>query len=480
MTATRKELAEKARLANAQIQLHQQANPPLDRSVASQGSSTYMERKKVEEVRASDQAIAKVIVSELAQKNQPFNAANAEVSVSVKPIVLPMPISAKQDAEYKIALDDILPQEILGLIADYRPYADVEEKKEEKQIEASVNKTTPYQAPANASFFTKNLAHILNQTANDILDGSQAKVDRVIKLVKEKPFILNYPTEGSDRLGRRVKGTLLQIAVMSGDVNIRELKEEEKQHRGIVELLQEAGKLSKDDVAKQLQPVLFSTDAIEANAARNERIFAAVKQFGESILQAGIAEEPAQLSAEVLQPAQVKYQSAIDAFRATLQATLNDVITSGYVFDTSILHQAMTWFEQENNLDRFGGWWTLASDVFWVNGIGSLQCVASSRDAQVCRKGIGDVVDNYQMPERGLKNADRSSLFSLTSSRLGLDFFLGYYGAHGSAECVLRSLGRRARPSWKSYVEQKQQRCKIYAAAGQEICEPVCNSVMRR
>ena len=251
---------------------------------------------------------------------------------------------------------------------------------------------------------------------------------------------------------------------MAGDVNIRELNEEEKNYRGIVELLQEAGELSNDDVAKQLHPVLFSEEAIQANAARNKRILDAVKQFGESILQAGVAEEPAQWSAEVLQAAQVKCRSAIDAFRGTLQATLNDVIASGYVFDTSILHQAMTWFEQKNNLDRFGGWWTLVSDIFWVNGIGSLQCVASSRDAQVCRKGIGYVVDERSLPARDLKSEDGTSLFSLTPSRLGQDFFLGYYG-RGARGAEGRPRGRTARAPralgilWRAKTAALQNLC---------------------
>ena len=48
---------------------------------------------------------------------------------------------------------------------------------------------------------------------------------------------------------------------------------------------------------------------------------------------------------------------------------VNEIITSGYVFDISILDQATLWFEDKENLDRFGGLWTLKSDVFWVNGI---------------------------------------------------------------------------------------------------------------
>ena len=425
MAATRKEvLAKKVRLLNLALQLNQQANPQNFNAV-SQSSSAYMELKKTEGVRVDDQAIAKMIRYDLAKADQtPSVTHNVVVAAPPKSIVLPMPFSVVEDAKEKIALDNILPSELLDLIIDYcRPFAYVDAKKEEKPSNSTVENKLHYK-PASASFFSKNISVILHQAANDILDGSQAEVDRVVALVKNNPSYLSSPTEGRDRLGRRVQGTLLQIAAMAGDVNLRELKEEEKQHRGIVELLQEAGNLLNDDVAKQLHPVLFSEAAIKANEARNEYILTALKQFAESILQ---TVEFEQSSTQALLVGLKKCELAINTFRATLQSTFNDVVMSGYVFDTRILHQAMAWFEQKNNLDRFGGWWTLATDIFWVNVIGTLQCIASSRDAQVYRKGMSFIVDGHQMPERSLENAFGYS-FLLSTSDLGVYVFLGGIG----------------------------------------------------
>ena len=476
MAATRnEELVEKARLANLALRLNQQANP-YNFNMVSQSSSAYLERKKTEELSVNDQAVAKMITFDLAKADETPNHTHGVIAAAlVKSIELPMPSSAEQDAKEKIALDDILPPELLDLIADYKPFAYDEMKKEDKPSNnPSANHS--YKA-AKASFFGKNLAYIRHQAANDILDGSQAAVDRVVALIKSNPSHLLYPTEGCDRLGRRVQGKLLQIAAMAGDVNIRELKEGEKQHRGIVELLQEAGNLSSDDVAKQLHQVLFSEKAIKANEARNERILAAVERFGDGILQTGIAMVSAEIEVqwptEVFQAVKKKCEPAFNAFRATLQATVNDVVVSGYVFDTSILHQAMTRFQKKNNLVRFAESRTLASDVFWLNGIGLLQCILSSRDAQVGCKGISFAVKQGGIPERYLENTDSSLLFdSSATTGLGVDFYFGYYGKEDCsvmAGCAV----------WKTYFEQKHQRCKTYATSGQFKAEQVSNKVTR-
>lgn len=79
------------------------------------------------------------------------------------------------------------------------------------------------------------------------------------------------------------------------------------------------------------------------------------------------------------------------------------------------------------DLTGFGGWWTIISDVFWVNGFGKLQSKLSSRDAQITNEGIGYVVDDGRIPPRTLVNRDRHTYFFNSSSLLGRDFYLGYY-----------------------------------------------------
>ncbi|MHB1948245.1 MAG: hypothetical protein ACYCQI_09045, partial [Gammaproteobacteria bacterium] len=80
-----------------------------------------------------------------------------------------------------------------------------------------------------------------------------------------------------------------------------------------------------------------------------------------------------------------------------------------------------------DNVKRFDGWWSLQADVFWINGFGKLQGRLSSRDAQVVCAGIGNFVDNGRMPPRSFNNSDGTFNFLDPLSRLGLDFFLGYY-----------------------------------------------------
>ena len=92
------------------------------------------------------------------------------------------------------------------------------------------------------------------------------------------------------------------------------------------------------------------------------------------------------------------------------------------MFDPKILCDTAKWFE--DNVGRFGDWWTKQSDVFWVNGFGKLESKLSSRDAQVIRAGIGNLVYDAIIPARTLNNADMSSYFFNSYSRLGVDFYL--------------------------------------------------------
>jgi len=79
------------------------------------------------------------------------------------------------------------------------------------------------------------------------------------------------------------------------------------------------------------------------------------------------------------------------------------------------------------NLDRFGGWWTIASDVFWVNGFGQLQPKLSERGKDVVHHGIVPVVDRKEIPVRGARSPEGVSKVN-SSSGCGRSFFLGGYG----------------------------------------------------
>ncbi|MHB1949309.1 MAG: hypothetical protein ACYCQI_14475, partial [Gammaproteobacteria bacterium] len=147
----------------------------------------------------------------------------------------------------------------------------------------------------------------------------------------------------------------------------------------------------------------------------------------------------------------------------------NEIITCGFVFDPAILERAAKRFEENVN-KCFGGWWSLQTDVFWVNGFGKLQGRLSSRDAQVVCAGIGRFVDDGRMPPRSFNNSDGTFNFLDPRSRLGLDFFLGYYGnaVHGLRGGFERVWVGRTGGVYNSYVEQKQQQqhYKVYAMSG--------------
>lgn len=121
------------------------------------------------------------------------------------------------------------------------------------------------------------------------------------------------------------------------------------------------------------------------------------------------------------------------------------------------------------NLNRFGGWWSIVSDVFWVNGFGQLQPKLSARGKDVAHHGIGPVVGSKEIPARGSSCTLLGISYINSSSGCGVSHFLGYFGSRARAwRCATAGvLGYGwALRLWKTYVEQKQQHCKVYAMPG--------------
>jgi hypothetical protein len=453
MSATRRELDERIRLTEAARQLNLDAHPPRDPFVDSQSSSAALEQKQ-HEMKANDEVIV-----DMADAEDELDTLSATASVVIKKILLPIP-------DHDETTDaDCLPDDIQAICLAYG------EESQEELVKES-NKKLEYQYH-HTSFFSKHLALQLRQAADAVLKGDQASVDYVIKLVNEKRVPLTLSTKGQNAREQWVEGTLLQIAAMAGDVNLRKKTAKEKDH-GLVELLAEAGKLSQEEVANQIHAVLFTEEAQQKNKERKQLVIDALVAFANNIIAANL---PASWNTiEEFKAAQAKSQPYIDTFRKALLPDPNEVITSGYIFDPDILVKTAEWFENKENIERLGGWWSLKSDLFWVNGFGSLQGATSARDAQVIREGIGNVVDDKNLPPRTLKNSDGSSYFFDAASRLGWDFFVGYFAGRPR----LVSAGRGAGGAWKTYVEQKQQHCKTYAISGQSVEKPLPNILARR
>ncbi len=270
-------------------------------------------------------------------------------------------------------------------------------------------------------YFFRKLA---KQAATLILRGEKEDIKKALALVKQNPHLVHCITRAFDPLQRPVEGTLLQIAAMAGDVDLRmRIKKEEE--RGAVERLIAAAGLSRDEVAEQLK-VVTSEEAIRGNEARNQQILETIKRFGEGIIALESKDD------DSLEQFQAKCQPLIDQLEKDLRPDANRVLISGYIFDPMILRETLDWYD--TNFDRFSDW--NQRDVFIINGYGKLQAQLSSRDAQVVRDGIGPAMEKGKISPRTLNNTDGSSYFYNPQSRLGIDFFVGYSGLRARRACT--------------------------------------------
>lgn len=324
---------------------------------------------------------------------------------------------------------------------------------------------------AKHTLFGRNLLNLMSESkaayvANLILRGEEKDIEEALDLVKKNPSLACHHVIGTDPRGRRVAGTLLQIAAMAGDVNLKEGIQEEK-HRGAVERVIAVAKLSPEEAARQVFDVIGSNEAKEANEKRNQRVMDAIKRLGEGIIRT--RETHPGEDFERFKALQIHCKGLIDQFEKELASIFNEVITSGYIFDPKILQDAIKWFEE--NVARFGDWWSNQSDIFWVNGIGTLQSLLSSRDAQVVYAFIGNLIDHGgNIPPRALNKADGSSYRALdSSSLLGRDFYYAGLCLGTGGGAYGWGVGQGSGRAWKTYVKQKQQRYETYAMPGQSV-----------
>src|SRR5205085_246631 len=116
--------------------------------------------------------------------------------------------------------------------------------------------------------FDKPIENLLNAhpdpeatvIGNLILHGEEKDVSEALTLIEVKlekdPNYLDYAVIATDPLGRKVKGTLLQIAAMAYDVDLKSEIKEEKD-KGLVERIVKLSKpyLSDEEIALQLQVI---------------------------------------------------------------------------------------------------------------------------------------------------------------------------------------------------------------------------------
>lgn len=290
--------------------------------------------------------------------------------------------------------------------------------------------------------------------AYHILSGNPEEVER---LVNQNPLILSCIIEVKDHLGRRVKGTLLQIAALAGDFNIRDKKIPEKDH-GMVERLR--CYLPEEETTKQLLAIRPRGWKKETEK-RMKPYLTALTRLIEDILKAK-ATSYRRLEAEC--------KLCIETFKHSLIPNPNHVITSGYIFDLQVLYTAMELFEK--NINRLRGRYSGKSDFFLVHGFGPLQACASVCDLQVFKEGIHNVINQDKLPNRSFNFTDRipfSVFFSPPSH------FLDIFGRPVDGRTRLRQQwvcgGKFSVAFYKSFVQAKKAaHHKLMQNPGNQTC----------
>lgn len=274
-----------------------------------------------------------------------------------------------------------------------------------------------------------------------ILRGEAKDVDRVLALVKKNPALLHTVNEAKDQLGRRVRGTLLQIAVMSGDIDVNQHIEDENL-RGVAEQLIRTGLLSKEEIAEQLKCVT-SDEAKKINEERKQRILSAVTRFGEAVISITRAKNSKfdytvilenyrqNLNAcetdrnlkdryqEAFKDYKKEFEPLIEQFKKDLQLDPNEVISTGYMFDISTLRDAIAWLKENEYRYKNNN---VQSNILCVYIIGTLQKMLSTRDVQVIK------YPNYLSNIPGRPDVDEF----YNNASIGLYHFLYAYEKTGS------------------------------------------------
>jgi len=257
----------------------------------------------------------------------------------------------------------------------------------------SVQKTYEYIAhsPIMAQPLKATLDH-LNLLASKagylILHGD---AEGALNLCHSDPLILTCVVEEKDHQGRKVSGTLLQLAALADDCNARKKRRAESNH-GLVEKL---ALLVGVDSTSQLKAVRPKDWKIKTNLRMQFYIDAAC-EFITALISVVV---PSQASYEmVLQACQLpiaNFKHALDNINIH-----QDVITTGLIFDTNVLVKVLKVLYKSMKL--FKDAWREKTDLFMRIGFGSLQGCASVCDIQAFSKGLNRIQYNKALPDRTL------------------------------------------------------------------------------
>lgn len=243
----------------------------------------------------------------------------------------------------------------------------------------------------------------------------------------------------------KVQGTPLQIALIACDVNTGKDKDGNDKNDGMAEMI--IGYLlelsdGKEIMAKQIRDIQPEE---KEKMARRKTMFDALHKFVNAIAESKSDDDKALVDAR-------------DALWE--QICPKDVITTDmhYSLIEDLLVEAFKLYEEK--YDDFGDFDSRKNNKAWREIIGGIQRNLSTPDAQAFCQSLYDLVEDGKKLNRSLKfrlNAN-VAFFPLDSDprfRLGVDFAAGWRCWPGPMSAASRSCA----DIFKTYVEQKQQRC---------------------
>jgi hypothetical protein len=314
---------------------------------------------------------------------------------------------------------------------------------------------------------------ILEQSLQPTLNDFQSQAEKAARLlllghtitadamVEANPLILTCVVDAPDHRRNKVRGDLIQIAALAGDSNIRNKKLPEKDH-GMVQRW--SAHLPADEVAHKIRATRPPGWEEETAARMQPYMDAAIELLNDLVT---MRQQAPQLAYAGYAAFEVACIVPITKFQDRLAAIPDEqpVITTGLIFDLQMLEK----FIEDllvKNIDRLGGWDSVASDLYAIKGFGGLQMCASVCDLQamVHRGGLYHVIREGELPDRSLHF---SSGVPQALVGLGDSFFVsvfafrdrhsgGCLGARAEAFAGLLYFGL-----YRTMFEKKQQHCNV-------------------
>jgi len=263
------------------------------------------------------------------------------------------------------------------------------------------------------------------------------QLEPVLKIANAYPSILKLMTKAETRFGDRASGTLLMLAAANSD------------H----EMVQKLRVLLPKEEADAQLAVQFREGWKEESQQRVQRDLDRLDVFAQKIYELDKAK---QLEGMDFKQARDKYIAIVREYRASLKPKADDpVITRGLIRDPKIIPDVYDNYVTKWS-DKLGGWWSVASDLYWVVGYGSIEGSLTDFIGFIIKNGANQYFANHA-------SVNRSA--GLVLDLVGVDFFVDYYGLFGPSG----GAGQVGGVGWKSYVEREHQYCGAYAVAGQSI-----------